>query len=170
MLWAVVGMNQVYGQTPELVIRYTFDDENGSIVENFGSYLPGDDWTVVTMYYMSDTAENMRGGSGSGVSEDTEDFAFHQGQAADIQMGNNGPFAIRGDDPGKQNAENIDVLDELTSFTLTGWYRTDSGAELIRAWFISHGIHPNRLKAYGEQDLSRLPVTARNHSQGRNGQ
>jgi hypothetical protein len=101
------------GPTP--LIEYRFNTQTANQVANEGSLADA----PVTMYTAAGVATSLLGADGSGVSGQPGDRALDLTAAPGMgNLGGSGPYADAGD---------VDGVDGLTSFTLSGWFRTPAG-------------------------------------------
>lgn len=97
------------------VLHYDFNDpENGTSTVSIGSN------TATANFQLNGVATNLHGAAGSGLTGGSWDYAF-----------DNTPSAGMGSVPGTNGGVGIiaggaDVFDGATSFTLTGWFKSDT--------------------------------------------
>ena len=110
-----------------LLLEYGFNG-SGTEAESTGYYTNG-----LTLRNSADALTDLHGPAGSGVSGEPWDRALVLTNATGMGSGGTGPVA--------RHAADLDLVDTLASFTLTGWYKTSVSGETPANYanFINNG-------------------------------
>jgi hypothetical protein len=125
---------------PNLILQYSFNECSGTTAASTGS-----DTTALTLRSSAGSPTNLFSADGLGVSGKSGDCAFDN--TASTGMGSVGIG-------GRADQADLDAIDNLMSFTLAGWFKTDgttligNNARLFENWndprgFFLYGYNSN---------------------------
>lgn len=116
-LWGLAGA-LVLAATPveaATILHYTFN-ETGNTAPSIGT-----NTTAVTMRNDAGTATDLHGPAGSGVTGITADRAF-----ANLGPNTHGSAASTATNGFRADQADLNAIDQLQSFTLSGWFKTET--------------------------------------------